>query len=63
MIIQLRDLLERSLWTAAQAFLAVFTIEGGAEVSKAAAIAGVGAALSVLKTFVNSNVKARGASN
>jgi hypothetical protein len=41
----------------------VFTIEGGAEVQKAAAVAGVGAALSVLKTFVNTNVKTRGASN
>jgi len=62
MVIELRDLLERSLWTAAQAFLAVFTIEGGAEVTKAAAIAGVGAALAALKSFVNTNAKARSAS-
>jgi hypothetical protein len=63
MIENLKDLLARASWTAAQAFIAVFTIEGGAEVQKAAGIAALGAALSVLKTFINEQLKARGASN
>jgi len=59
MTADIRDLATRAAWTAAQAFLAVFTIEGGAEVAKAAAIAAVGAALSVVKTFVNNQRTSR----
>lgn len=50
---ELRDLAARAGWTAGQAFLAVYTVEGGSEVTKAAAIAAVGALLSVIKTYVN----------
>ncbi len=53
---QLRDLVERMAWTAAQAFLAVFAVTGvwGVDLSSAkqGAIAAIAAALSALKTAV-----------
>lgn len=50
-----KDLIERVTWTAVQAFLAAFTI-GGVDNAKAAAIAGVAAALSVIKGFAATRV-------
>jgi hypothetical protein len=51
---EMSDWLERAAWTFAQAFLAIFTVEGGdiGQSAKAAAVAGVAAALSVAKTAV-----------
>jgi len=50
-----RDVVERAAWTAAQAFLAIYTV-GGVDELKAAATAGVAAAISVLKGFVATRV-------
>ena len=52
---QLRDVAERAAWTFVQAFLAVFAV-ADLSTAKAAAVAGVGAALSVLKGFVATRV-------
>lgn len=51
---ELSDWLERAVWTFAQAFLAIFTVEGAdiGESGKAALVAGVAAVLSVTKTAV-----------
>lgn len=51
---ELSDWLERAVWTFAQAFLAIFTVEGAdiGESGKAALMAGVAAVLSVAKTAV-----------
>lgn len=56
---QIKDVLSRAAWTAAQAFLAVFTVEGGVVSAKAAAVAAIGALLSVLKTFTAQKVAER----
>lgn len=50
-----KDLIERVTWTAVQAFLAAFTI-GGVDNTKAAAIAAVAAALSVIKGFAATRI-------
>jgi len=50
-----KDILERAIWTAAQAFLAIYTI-GGVDELKSAAAAGVAAGLSVVKGFVATKV-------
>ena len=51
----LKDLLERAIWTGAQAFLAVFTV-GDMASAKAAGVAAVGAGISVLKSIVATSV-------
>ena len=50
-----KDALERAIWTAAQAFLAVFTV-GDLASAKAAGIAAVAAGISVLKSVVATQV-------
>ena len=50
-----KDTLERAIWTAAQAFLAVFTV-GDLASAKAAGIAAVAAGISVLKSVVATQV-------
>jgi hypothetical protein len=58
---EIRDIAERAAWTAGEAFLAVFAVTGvwAADLSTArqGAIAGVAAALSVVKTFVQTKVR------
>jgi hypothetical protein len=49
------DMAERALWTAVQAFIAVWII-GDPSSAKSAAIAGVAAALSVVKGFAASRI-------
>ena len=49
------DALERAIWTAAQAFLAVFTV-GDMASAKAAGIAAVAAGISVLKSVLATQV-------
>ena len=51
----MKDALERAIWTAAQAFLAVFTV-GDLASAKAAGIAAVAAGISVLKSVVATQV-------
>ena len=51
----MKDALERAIWTAAQAFLAVFPV-GDLASAKAAGIAAVAAGISVLKSVVASQV-------
>ena len=51
----LKDLLERAIWTGAQAFLAVFTI-GDMASAKAAGVAAAGAGISVLKSIVATSI-------
>jgi hypothetical protein len=46
-----KDILERAIWTAAQAFIAVYTV-GGVDEIKSAATAAVAAGISVVKGFV-----------
>ncbi len=46
---------ERAAWTFAQAFLAVFVVSDLAS-AKSAAVAGVAAAISVLKTYAKDKV-------
>ena len=50
-----KDIIERAVWTAAQAFLAVFTV-GDLSSAKAAGVAAMGAAISVAKSVVASKV-------
>jgi len=50
-----KDILERAIWTAAQAFIAVYTV-GGIDEIKAAATAAVAAGISVVKGFVATQV-------
>ena len=50
-----KDALERAIWTAAQAFLAVFTV-GDMASAKAAGIAAVAAGISVLKSVIATQV-------
>jgi hypothetical protein len=49
------NMLERAAWTFAQAFLAVFVISDLAS-AKTAVVAGVAAALSVVKTYAQDRV-------
>ena len=51
----MRNILERAAWTFAQAFLAVFVISDLAS-AKTAVVAGVAAALSVVKTYTQERV-------
>lgn len=51
----LLDMAERALWTAAQAFLAVFTVTDVSS-ARAAGVAAVGAILSVLKSAVAARI-------
>ena len=51
----MRNILERAAWTFAQAFLAVFVISDLAS-AKTAVVAGVAAALSVVKTYTQGRV-------
>jgi len=46
----MKDMLERAAWTFAQSFLAIFAIDNLSTL-RVAAIAGVAAALSVVKTY------------
>ena len=46
-----KDVLERAVWTAAQAFLAIYAV-GGVDELKAAGTAALAAGISVLKGFV-----------
>ena len=46
---------ERAAWTCAQAFLAVFVVSDLAS-AKSAAVAGIAAALSVIKTYAKDRV-------
>jgi hypothetical protein len=50
-----KDILERAIWTAAQAFIAVYTV-GGVDEIKSAATAAVAAAISVVKGLVATKV-------
>ena len=56
----MKDALERAIWTAAQAFLAVFTV-GDMASAKAAGIAAVAAGISVLKSVIATQVGDSGA--
>ena len=49
------NMFERAAWTVAQAFLAVFVVSELAS-AKAAVIAGIAAALSVVKTYAQDRV-------
>jgi len=51
----MNNMLERAAWTFAQAFLAVFVISDLAS-AKTAVVAGVAAALSVVKTYAQDRV-------
>ena len=51
----IKDVLERAIWTAAQAFLAVFTV-GDMASAKAAGIAAVAAGISALKSILATQV-------
>lgn len=50
-----KDVIERAAWTAAQAFLAIYTV-GGVDELKSAATAGIAAAISVVKGFAATKV-------
>lgn len=50
-----KDIIERAAWTAAQAFLAIYTV-GGVDELKSAAAAGVAAGISVIKGFVATRI-------
>lgn len=51
----LKDVAERALWTAAQAFVAVYTV-GGVDEAKSAITAAVAAGISVIKGFLATQV-------
>ena len=51
----MRNISERAAWTFAQAFLAVFVVSDLAS-AKTAVVAGVAAALSVVKTYTQERV-------
>ncbi len=53
----MNNMLERAAWTFVQAFLAVFVVSDLASV-KSAAVAGLAAALSIVKTFSQDQVSA-----
>lgn len=50
-----KDILERALWTAIQAFVAVYTV-GGVDELKSAGTAAVAAGISVIKGFVATKI-------
>lgn len=50
-----KDVLERALWTAVQAFIAVYTV-GGVDEIKSAATAAVAAGISVVKSFAATKI-------
>lgn len=50
-----KDIAERALWTAAQAFIAIYTV-GGVDEIKSATAAAVAAGISVLKGFLATQV-------
>jgi hypothetical protein len=50
-----KDILERAIWTAAQAFIAVYTV-GGVDELKSALTAAVAAGISVIKGFAATKV-------
>ena len=54
-VVDMTNLMERAGWTFVQAFLAVFVI-GDQGTLKVAVIAGVAAALSVIKTYAKGRV-------
>ena len=54
-VVDMTNLMERAGWTFAQAFLAVFVV-GDQGTFKVAVIAGVAAALSVIKTYAKGRV-------
>ena len=51
----LKDIAERATWTAAQAFIAVYTV-GGVDQTKSALAAAVAAGISVVKGFMATQV-------
>lgn len=51
----IKDVAERAIWTAAQAFIAVYTV-GGVDAVKSAVTAAVAAGISVVKGFVSTQV-------
>lgn len=51
----MRDMFERAAWTMAQSFLAVFVVSDLAS-ARAALVAGLAAALSVIKTYAKDRV-------
>ena len=53
----MRNMFERAAWTLAQSFLAVFVVSDLAS-AKAALVAGIAAALSVIKTYAQDHVTA-----
>ena len=50
-----KDIAERALWTAAQAFIAIYTV-GGVDEIKCAGAAALAAGISVLKGFIATQV-------
>jgi len=52
---EVRDLVERAAWTAAQAFIAVILVSNQ-PFSKQALVAGVAAAISALKNYVKATM-------
>ena len=54
-VVDMTNLMERAGWTFVQAFLAVFVV-GDVGTLKVAVIAGVAAALSVIKTYAKGRV-------
>jgi hypothetical protein len=50
-----KDILERAIWTAAQAFIAVYTV-GGIDELKSALTAAVAAGISVVKGFAATKI-------
>lgn len=50
-----KDIIERAIWTAAQAFLAIFTVADLSS-AKAAGVAAMAAAISAVKSIVASKV-------
>lgn len=50
-----KDIIERAIWTAAQAFVAVYTV-GGVDQLKSAATAAVAAGISVIKGFIATKI-------
>jgi len=51
----IKDVIERAFWTAAQTFIAVYTV-GGVDQAKAAATAAAAAGLSVIKGFAATKI-------
>lgn len=51
----LKDIAERAVWTAAQAFVAIYTV-GGVDEIKSALTAAVAAGISVVKGFLATQV-------